>query len=117
MRWDPYRGVLDRAVVAASDVVINLAGAPIAHWPWTSGYKEKILQSRLATGGTIAAAIAEVENRPAWVNASGDRLLRRSRRRGPRRGIDQRVRLPGRGGPAVGGSDPAGSRRRARGSA
>jgi uncharacterized protein (TIGR01777 family) len=69
--WDPYRGVLDRAVVAASDVVINLAGAPIAHWPWTSGYKKKILQSRLQTGGTIAAAIAEVENRPAWVNASG----------------------------------------------
>ena len=52
-------------------VVINLAGAPIAHWPWTSGYKRKILESRLATGRTIATAIAELDQRPAWVNASG----------------------------------------------
>ena len=71
VRWDPYRAALDRAVVASSDVIINLAGAPIARWPWTSGYKDKILQSRLATGNTIAAAIAEVDDRPAWINASG----------------------------------------------
>lgn len=70
VRWDPYRRVLDHAVVAASHVVINLAGAPIARWPCTSGYKKKILQSRMATGNTIAAAIAEVDARPAWINAS-----------------------------------------------
>lgn len=71
VRWDPYRGVLDPAAVASSDAVINLAGAPIAHWPWTSGYKRKILESRLATGRTIATAIADLDQRPAWVNASG----------------------------------------------
>lgn len=71
LRWDPYRGDLDRTTVAASDVVINLAGAPIAHWPWTASYKRTILESRLVTGRTIAAAISEVDRRPAWVNASG----------------------------------------------
>lgn len=71
LRWDPCRGDLDRTTVAASDVVINLAGAPIAHWPWTASYKRTILESRLVTGRTIAATISEVDRRPAWVNASG----------------------------------------------
>lgn len=71
VRWDPYAGELDRDQVAGSEVVVNLAGAPIGHWPWTSGYKDKILQSRLVTTRTIATAIADVESRPALVNASG----------------------------------------------
>lgn len=71
VRWDPYHGVLDLAVVETSDVVVNLAGAPIAHWPWTTSYKETLRTSRVVTTTTIANAIAEVERRPALVNASG----------------------------------------------
>jgi len=71
VRWDPYGGVLDLAVVEASDVVVNLAGAPIAHWPWTPSYKERLRTSRVATTTTIATAIAEVDKPPALVNASG----------------------------------------------
>nr|MBA2444381.1 TIGR01777 family protein [Nocardioidaceae bacterium] len=70
-RWDPYRGELDPGLVRESHVVINLAGAPLAHWPWTDTYKRKILDSRVATTATIAHTIAQVDERPALINASG----------------------------------------------
>lgn len=70
-RWDPYQRDLDPDLVANADIVVNLAGAPIAHWPWTASYKRQILESRLATTGTLASAIASAPSQPAFVNASG----------------------------------------------
>lgn len=70
-RWDPYAGVVDRALIEDAGAVVNLAGAPIAHWPWTESYKRQILDSRVATTGTLATAIAESDAKPALVNASG----------------------------------------------
>lgn len=70
-RWDPYGCVLDPDLVAGADVVVNLAGVPIARWPWTASYKHRILESRLATTRTIADTIAVVNSAPALVNASG----------------------------------------------
>ncbi|MGH3447820.1 MAG: TIGR01777 family oxidoreductase [Nocardioidaceae bacterium] len=73
VRWDPYRGELDPAVLAAADAVVNLSGAPIAHWPRTSSYKRTLLDSRLAPTRTLADSIAQldVDDKPALVNASG----------------------------------------------
>lgn len=71
VRWDPYRGELDSGLLRESDLVINLAGAPVAHWPWTDKYKRQILDSRVATSSTIANTIASIEERPALLNASG----------------------------------------------
>ncbi|MGI8994245.1 MAG: TIGR01777 family oxidoreductase [Nocardioidaceae bacterium] len=71
LRWDPAVGRLDPASIDGADAVINLGGAPIARWPWTAAYKEKILQSRLETTGTVAEAIAASTGKPALVNASG----------------------------------------------
>ncbi len=71
VRWDPDSGELDAGLVRESDVIINLGGAPIAHWPWTESYKRQILDSRVATTATIANTIASVEERPALINASG----------------------------------------------
>ena len=70
-RWDPVHHRLDPDAVAACDVVINLAGAPIAHWPVTSAYKATILDSRLSTTGLIAETIAGLDDPPALINASG----------------------------------------------
>ncbi len=70
-QWDPARGQLDASVVDSADAVINLGGAPLARWPWTNGYKQKILQSRLQTTGTVARAVAAAARPPALVNASG----------------------------------------------
>lgn len=70
-RWDPYGGQVDPRVVEGVDTVINLAGAAVAHWPWTASYKRNILDSRTATTGTLADAIAASDRKPALVNASG----------------------------------------------
>lgn len=70
-RWDPDSGEVDSTLVAGCDVVVNLAGAPIAHWPWTARWREQILQSRVRTTATLASAVAEAPSPPALVVASG----------------------------------------------
>jgi uncharacterized protein (TIGR01777 family) len=71
VRWDPYRAELDLGLVDRSDVVVNLAGAKVEHWPWTSSYKQQLLDSRVTTTSVLAEAIATVDRRPALINASG----------------------------------------------
>ena len=69
--WDPYNGVVDPQVIEDADVVANLAGAPIAHWPWTSAYKKKLLDSRVETTTTLAEAIAKVDTKPTFLVQNG----------------------------------------------
>lgn len=68
--WDPYAGEVDAELLASADAVINLSGAPIAHWPWTESYRQSILTSRTAATRTLAETIARTGARPALVNAS-----------------------------------------------
>jgi uncharacterized protein len=70
-RWDPYAGHVDRSVVEAADVVANLAGAPLAHWPWTASYKRTFTASRVATTRTLAEAVAASDRRPMLLAQSG----------------------------------------------
>lgn len=70
LRWDPYSGDLDPTVVDGADVVVNLAGVPIAHWPWTDSYKRQLLESRVATTTLLAETIAGVDAKPTLVNGS-----------------------------------------------
>lgn len=69
-RWDPQAGVVDLDAIAAADVVVNLAGAPVAHWPWTDAYRRELRDSRVLSTQTLARAIAAVDRPPALVNAS-----------------------------------------------
>lgn len=69
--WDPYAGTLDQALVESADVVANLAGAPIAHWPWTASYKQTLLDSRVATTATLAKAVAASQSHPAFLAQNG----------------------------------------------
>ncbi|MEJ7741976.1 MAG: TIGR01777 family oxidoreductase [Nocardioidaceae bacterium] len=71
VRWDPYRGELDSGLLRESGAIINLAGAPVGHWPWTANYKRQILDSRVATTATISTTIASLDKRPVLLNASG----------------------------------------------
>ena len=69
--WDPYAGQVDRALIESADVVANLAGAPLAHWPWTDAYKRTFLDSRVATTRTLAEAIAASDRKPAFLAQNG----------------------------------------------
>jgi uncharacterized protein len=69
--WDPYAGQVDRAVIEDADVVVNLAGAPLAHWPWTRSYKRTFVGSRVQTTHTLAEAVAASERKPAFVAQNG----------------------------------------------
>ncbi len=74
-RWDPYAedpaGAVDRAVVESADVVANLAGAPLAHWPWTESYRRTFLDSRVRTTRVLAQTVAGSDRRPVLVAQNG----------------------------------------------
>ena len=70
-RWDPYAGELDRSLVEEVDVVANLAGAPLAHWPWTRSYQRTFTESRVATTRTLAEAVAGSDRKPAFLAQGG----------------------------------------------
>jgi uncharacterized protein (TIGR01777 family) len=69
--WDPYAGQVDPAVIENADVVTNLAGAPLAHWPWTESYMRTFVDSRVATTRTLAEAIAASDRKPAFLAQNG----------------------------------------------
>jgi uncharacterized protein (TIGR01777 family) len=82
--WQPGQGQLDPALVAAADVVVNLAGAGVGDKRWNARYKSELRSSRVDTTGTIARAIRQLpaDDRPrtliqasavGWYGDTGDR--------------------------------------------
>jgi uncharacterized protein (TIGR01777 family) len=69
--WDPYSGLVDRAVIDGADVVADFAGAPLAHWPYSAGYQRTFKRSRVATARTLAEAIAGSDRKPALLQQVG----------------------------------------------
>jgi hypothetical protein len=57
-RWDPQHRRIDPALLRDVDAVINLAGTPIRPRPFTSGYKQRLLQSRVDATTTISTGLA-----------------------------------------------------------
>jgi NAD dependent epimerase/dehydratase family enzyme len=47
VRWFPTAHVVDPALIASADAIINLSGASTGRLPWTPGYKREILRSRV----------------------------------------------------------------------
>jgi uncharacterized protein (TIGR01777 family) len=64
-RWHPEAGVVDPALIASVEAVINLSGASTGRLPWTPGYKREILRSRIDTTRTLAEAINSSLTPPA----------------------------------------------------
>ncbi|WP_150460394.1 TIGR01777 family oxidoreductase [Nesterenkonia ebinurensis] len=60
--WDPEAGTLDPADLEEVDVVIHLAGHPLAG-RFTTAHKEKVRSSRVAGTELIAKALADAETR------------------------------------------------------
>ena len=57
-RWDPQHRRIDPALLADVDAVINLAGTPIRPRPFTSSYKQRLIDSRIDATTTISEALA-----------------------------------------------------------
>lgn len=71
VRWDPARGDLPQTAIDEADAVISLSGASLSRLPWTRGYREEIVQSRVSATSAIARAISASTTPPAvWVSAS-----------------------------------------------
>lgn len=70
-QWDPYAGTLDPAVIAAADVVVNVAGTPTAGNPHSQKWARELEESRVTTTRVLAAAIAQSERKPAFLAGNG----------------------------------------------
>ena len=54
------------------DVVINLTGYGLEHWPWTKRQKQKFIDSRVLPGLALASAIKDSSRRPrVFLQTSG----------------------------------------------
>lgn len=54
------------------DVVVNLTGYSLAHWPWTKSQKRRFRDSRVLPGQALVAAIKTASRRPkVFIQASG----------------------------------------------
>jgi uncharacterized protein (TIGR01777 family) len=70
-RWDPAAGRVDAGVIAAADVVVNLAGAPTVGNPHSKKWAQRLRDSREQTTSTLAEAIAASEHPPAFLAGNG----------------------------------------------
>jgi len=69
--WDPYAESVDGDLIASADVVVNLAGAPTAHWPWTATYTHRFADSRVRTTRLLAETIAGGGTTPVFLAQNG----------------------------------------------
>jgi uncharacterized protein len=69
--WDPARGTLDDQALEGVQVLINLAGEGIADGCWTEARKQRLIESRTQSTGTLHAALQRTGQRPSvFVSAS-----------------------------------------------
>jgi uncharacterized protein len=69
--WQPARGELDAAAMAAAEAVVHLAGANLAGGRWSAARKRELWASRVESTALLARTLAAQEPRPrAFVVAS-----------------------------------------------
>ncbi|TKB94077.1 MAG: TIGR01777 family protein [Nitrospira sp.] len=91
VEWNGREGGAWEHCLDGTDVIINLAGAPIADGRWTDARKELLIESRVLSTRVLIEALSRCPSRPrALINASGigyygasdDRLLDEGAARG-----------------------------------
>jgi uncharacterized protein len=69
--WHPERGVIEAEGLEGLDVVVHLAGEPLAG-VWTAGKRRRILQSRVEGTALLATTLARLQQPPrVLLSASG----------------------------------------------
>jgi uncharacterized protein (TIGR01777 family) len=69
--WDPQAGTVDDAVIAAADVVVNLAGASMVGIPHSPRWQGGMRESRISSTRVLAESIARAERPPAFLAQNG----------------------------------------------
>lgn len=71
VQWLTDDRPLDPSVLAGADAVVGLNGATIGRFPWTTGYKNTLLWSRVTPTRALARAVRELgDDAPTFVSAS-----------------------------------------------
>jgi len=69
--WNPDAGAIDAAALDGLDAAVNLSGTTIARWPFTSGHRRRVLESRTRSTALLARTLAAITPRPSvFVSAS-----------------------------------------------
>ncbi len=71
VEWQPAEGILDPDVVAAADVVVNVAGSRLFGNVRSHAWRRRMTESRVTTTRVLAEAIAKAERPPTFVAANG----------------------------------------------
>ncbi len=72
VRWDGRTTSGWGHLISSMDAVINLAGEPLARWPWTKVQKQRFFDSRVQAGQAVSEAIRLAAPRPkVLIQASG----------------------------------------------
>jgi uncharacterized protein (TIGR01777 family) len=92
VRWDPDAGLIDPGGLEGVDAVVHLAGENVGSGRWTAARKRRIVASRTASTGLLAATLARLSPPPrVLVSASavgiygprGDEVLTETSELGP----------------------------------
>ncbi|BDI22200.1 epimerase [Herbiconiux sp. L3-i23] len=62
--WAPDAKILDFRLLEEVDAVVNLSGASLNKLPWTKGYREQILRSRIKATQALVEAMGMVASPP-----------------------------------------------------
>lgn len=68
--WDPNAGTMEDGALEGVDAVVHLAGEPVTQ-RWTSGARQRIMDSRVRSTQILVDAILAQAQPPAYVAASG----------------------------------------------
>ena len=91
VQWDPASGYLQEGIMETVDAVVNMAGATTGKIPWTSKYKDEIVNSRLDSTRTLVAAMTAAKKKPkvlvsgsasGFYGDSGEKILSESSPKG-----------------------------------
>lgn len=70
-QWQPADGVIDADVVAAADVVVNLAGSPTAGNPHSEAWARELRESRVSTTRLLSETVAATGGQATFLAGNG----------------------------------------------
>jgi uncharacterized protein (TIGR01777 family) len=72
LQWDGKTTTGWGDMINDMEIVVNLTGYGLEHWPWTKRRKQEFMDSRVLPGRALVAAIQEARRRPrVFLQASG----------------------------------------------